>query len=202
MFSHKPNVNQLDNDDLKNKLLTSELTINVNSINQSQQMTLKQLCQASLNNNKSIIFTFTPGPFKSANELPKGWMDNKFAVGCSLQLSAFEKNYDGLNADVYAINLHNNDYQRELLAIKNIPHLKMISDEKNELTRLLNLPTFELEGKNYLKRFSLAINSQGVSQLFELPSSTNAITTTQHLNAVRDFTAPNLSNQSKLMFIP
>lgn len=180
--------------------LLSKLQVNVSSQSGSTKVGLDELFAKAKAADKSIIYTFTPGPFKSKDEMPKGWMETELAVGCTAQLTAFEKSYARLNAIIFAVNKHSSSYQcgsGGLLAMKKFNNLFMISDEKGELEKALDLKTITLEGKEYLKRFTVAIRPDGEFKLFGLSSPVNDEKAIKHIEEISQFLSPQLEQKEE-----
>jgi peroxiredoxin len=185
---------------LVTKLVNCTSQITVSSKNGMKSTTIQELLVEARKAKRAIVFTFTPGPFKSAEELPSDWMTTPAAVGCSAQLSAFEKAMKELKADIYAINKQTSGYQcgsAGLLAAKGFDHLQMISDAEGLLEKELDLPTFEVNGKRYLNRFSVVIKPDDNAKIFELPSPVDADKAQQHVALLTDFIHSELNNQDK-----
>lgn len=202
MFGNQVNESKsVSNEKLVENILKSELKVTVSSINGSENTSIKEILDKAKKSNKTVVFTFTPGPFKSAQELPIDWMKTDPAIGCTAQLCAFQKakgpqanqNQPTTRLDeaiVYAINKHNVSYQvgkEGLLAIKKLNDLFMLSDENGELENAFGLATISVNGKKYLERFSIAIKPNGAAQIFTLSSPVNDVKAAEHVEGVSRF---------------
>lgn len=198
------NVPVTDYKQIAEKLLKSEIEVEVSSIKGTQHKRIINLIKEAKEAKKSIIFTFTPGPFKSADELPKDWMSNSAAVGCTAQLTAFEKEVTQLDAIVYAVNKQSSEYQcgaSGLLAAKKLNNLNMISDKSGKIAEELGLPTIEVNEKSYLQRFSIVIKPNGKSCTLEFSSSAvNDMTAKDHIISIAKFIHPVLEESDRKSF--
>jgi peroxiredoxin len=57
---------------------------------------------------------------------------------------------------LYGLSTQDTQYQQEVHTRLHLPY-DLLSDEKHEFQRALNLPTFEWEGQNVIRRLTLAI---------------------------------------------
>jgi peroxiredoxin len=196
MFS-KPISSMQNDESIVDKILKSNLQIAVTSIDTLEVLGINEIIHAAIKSGKAIVFTVTPGPFKSAAELPPDWMQTPAAVGCTAQLTAFEKSFDELNAVVFAVNKQTSAYQQSLLAVKGLKNLLMISDATNTLQAALNLATLTVNGKNYDERLSVVIksneNGKLTGKLFEIASPVNDVKAAEHITAIKNFIAPQLA---------
>jgi peroxiredoxin len=66
---------------------------------------------------------------------------------------------------LFGLSTQDPDYQREATERLHLP-FAILSDEHLELTRTMNLPTFESSGMTLLKRFTLMVNDGIVEHVF------------------------------------
>ena len=100
--------------------------------------------------------------------LPENWNKIPGANGCTLQTCKFRDNYDdliGLNAVPIGISTQSVNYNKEMTNRLSVP-FDVLSDEKLELKDALNLPTFLVEDKIYLKRLTLIVEKKIVKKVF------------------------------------
>jgi peroxiredoxin len=92
--------------------------------------------------------------------LADGWDLIPGARGCTPETCAFRDHHADLLAAgasaVYGLSTQDSDYQRELADRLHLP-FSILSDTDLELTRALDLPTFEVGGRTLIKRLTLAI---------------------------------------------
>jgi len=95
--------------------------------------------------------------------VPDSWNAIPGARGCTPQACSFCDNMPELKSlgvsQIFGISTQSPDYQAEVHARLHLPY-DLLSDEKLEWQKALNLPTFEWEGKKVIRRLSMAI-SQG-----------------------------------------
>ena len=100
---------------------------------------------------------------------PDGWDAIPGARGCTPQSCAFRDHYRelrslGLNA-IYGLSTQSSAYQREAAERLHLP-FPLLSDEQLELTRAMNLPTFQVAEMTLLKRFTLIITDGQIEHVF------------------------------------
>ncbi len=91
------------------------------------------------------------------------------ARGCTPQTCAFRDHHADLLAAgasaVYGLSTQDTAYQRELAERLHLP-FSVLSDERLELTRALDLPTFEVAGETLIKRLALAIRDGEIERVW------------------------------------
>lgn len=96
--------------------------------------------------------TATPG-----QALPGDWDETPGARGCTPQACSFRDHkaeLDALGAGVYGVSAQTTAEQREAAGRLHLPYL-LLSDVNFRLAGALGLPTFELDGRRFLKRVTL-----------------------------------------------
>lgn len=68
-------------------------------------------------------------------------------------------------SQVYGISTQNPSYQAEVHERLGLPY-ELLSDEKLELQRALNLPVFEWEGSKVLRRVTMAVEGEMVVKVW------------------------------------
>ena len=117
---------------------------------------------------RTVVFCYPRTGLPDTPPAP-GWDDIPGARGCTPQACAFRDNYDELKAfgitEVFGLSTQDTAYQRE--AVQRL-HLQfpMLSDEKLELTRALNLPTFVVEGVTLTRRVTLILHAGTIEHVF------------------------------------
>lgn len=91
------------------------------------------------------------------------------ARGCTPQACSFRDLFADLRAagasHVFGLSTQTNSYQREMAERLHLP-FAVLSDEKLELTRALNLPTMEISGMILIKRLALIIDDARIVHVF------------------------------------
>jgi peroxiredoxin len=102
-------------------------------------------------------YPLTGRPYRG---LPEGWDETPGAHGCSTQSCAFrDYHHAELQAPgvrVFGLSTQDTGYQREAAGRLQLP-FALLNDEKLECTGALNLPTFEAEGRIFIRCLTLLI---------------------------------------------
>ena len=118
---------------------------------------------------RTVVFGYprTGEPGKIA--LVDDWDMIPGARGCTPQTCAFRDLFAELKAagtsHVFGLSTQSNDYQTEMASRLHLP-FPVLSDEKLELTRALNLPTMEVAGLTLIKRLALIIDDAKITHVF------------------------------------
>src|SRR6516165_11509403 len=95
-----------------------------------------------------IVYAY-PRTGRPGVENPEGWDMIPGARGCTPQSCSFRDHFAELKAlgidHVFGLSTQDPDYQREAAERLHLP-FAILSDEHLELTRAMNLPTFETSG--------------------------------------------------------
>ena len=116
----------------------------------------------------SIILYFYPMTGNPKKSLPKNWNNIPGARGCTPQTSSFVNNYyefTKLNAIPIGISSQSIIDIKEMTTRLKVPY-DILSDEKLILTKKLNLPTFEIDKKTYIKRLTLIVRKSIIKHVF------------------------------------
>jgi len=111
-------------------------------------------------------------------EPPKDWEQIPGAKGCTTQTLSFREKYDKFkkrNVRLFGLSTQTTEYQKEMVKRLDVP-FPILSDSDLKLTKLLNLPTFEVEGKILLKRLTMIVEDGVIVKVFYpvFPPSENA----------------------------
>lgn len=118
---------------------------------------------------RTVVFAYprTGEPGKIA--LVDDWDMIPGARGCTPQTCAFRDLFAELKAagasQVFGLSTQSNEYQTEMASRLHLP-FPVLSDEKLELTRALNLPTMEVAGLTLIKRLALVIDDAKIVHVF------------------------------------
>jgi len=110
----------------------------------------------------TVIYCY-PLTGRPNQEAPKEWEQIPGAKGCTPQTLSFKEKYDEFkkrNIKLFGLSTQTTEYQKEMVKRLDVP-FPILSDAELKLTKLLNLPTFEVEGKILLKRLTM-ITKDGV----------------------------------------
>jgi peroxiredoxin len=116
-----------------------------------------------------VVFAYprTGEPGKIA--LVDDWDMIPGARGCTPQTCAFRDLFAELKAagsqHVFGLSTQDNAYQTEMASRLHLP-FPVLSDEKLELTRALNLPTMQVAGLTLIKRMALIIDDARITYVF------------------------------------
>src|SRR6201998_1034649 len=91
------------------------------------------------------------------------------ARGCTPQTCAFRDLFAYLKAagasHVFGLSTQDNAYQTEMASRLHLP-FPVLSDEKLELTRALDLPTMEVAGLTMIKRLAMIVDDARIARVF------------------------------------
>lgn len=106
-----------------------------------------------------IVFCY-PRTGAPGEVVPPEWNNIPGARGCTPQACSFRENHPQLKSlgvrELYGLSTQDASYQQEVHARLRLPY-DLLSDERLEFQRALNLPTFEWQGQKVIKRLTLAI---------------------------------------------
>lgn len=113
------------------------------------------------------VYPLTGRPDKDV--IPEGWEDVPGARGCTPESRGFRSHYDELRDNgvgaVFGLSPQSREYQREARDRLDLP-FEMLSDAEWKLANELDLPTFTIEGDEYLKRLTLVISDGRIEHVF------------------------------------
>ena len=115
-----------------------------------------------------MILYFYPMTGRPDRPLPKNWNNIPGAKGCTFETCSFRDKYDEiitLNAVPIGISTQTVDDNKEMTTRLSVPY-DVVSDEKLELKNELNLPSFSIKEKVYLKRLTLIIEKKIIKKVF------------------------------------
>lgn len=118
---------------------------------------------------RTVIYVYPLTGRPDKDVIPEGWEEVPGARGCTPESRGFRSHYDELREngveDVYGLSTQSSEYQREARDRLDLP-FEMLSDAEWVLTNKINLPTFTIEGEEYLKRLTLVVSDNRVEHVF------------------------------------
>ena len=118
---------------------------------------------------KTVLYVYPLTGRPDEDLIPEGWEEVPGARGCTPESRGFRSHYDELRAngvgEVFGLSTQLSEYQREARDRLDLP-FEMLSDAEWELASELDLPTFTVEGANYLKRLTLVISDGRIEHVF------------------------------------
>lgn len=118
---------------------------------------------------RTVIYVYPLTGRPDEDVIPEGWEDVPGARGCTPESRGFRSHYDELRdngvGEVFGLSTQTSEYQREARDRLHLP-FEMLSDADRELTAELDLPTFTIEGDDYLKRLTLIVTDGRIEHVF------------------------------------
>jgi peroxiredoxin len=118
---------------------------------------------------RSVVFAYPRTGEPGKISLVDDWDMIPGARGCTPQTCSFRDLFAELKATgaqhVLGLSTQSNAYQTEMASRLHLP-FPVLSDEKLELTRALNLPTMEVAGLTLIKRLALIIDDARITHVF------------------------------------
>ena len=115
-----------------------------------------------------IILYFFPMTGRPDRLLPKDWNLIPGAKGCTSQTCSFRDKYDeiiSLNTVPIGVSTQSIEDLKEMTSRLSVP-FDILSDADLKLKNLLNLPTFSIKEKIYIKRLTLVIEKNLIKKVF------------------------------------
>jgi peroxiredoxin len=117
---------------------------------------------------RTVVYAY-PRTGRPGIDNPDGWDMIPGARGCTPQSCSFRDHFAELTAlgvdHLFGLSTQDPDYQREAAERLHLP-FAILSDQHLQLTRAMNLPTFETAGMTLLKRVTLIVDDGAVTQVF------------------------------------
>jgi peroxiredoxin len=118
---------------------------------------------------RTVVYVYPLTGRPDRDVIPEGWEDVPGARGCTPESRGFRSHYDDLRAngvgEVFGLSTQSSEYQREARDRLDLP-FEMLSDAAWELADALDLPTFAIEGEEYLKRVTLVVSDGEIERVF------------------------------------
>ena len=115
-----------------------------------------------------MVLYFYPMTGRPDKPLPDNWNNIPGAKGCTIETCLFRDKYDDiiiLNAVPIGISTQDIDHNKEMTTRLKIPY-DVLSDEKLELSNQLNIPTFSVDSKIFLKRITIIVEKKIIKKVF------------------------------------
>ena len=117
---------------------------------------------------RSVVYIY-PRTGVPGVPLPEGWDMIPGARGCTPQSCGFRDHFAELRslgvANVFGLSTQDTAYQKEAASRLHLP-FALLSDQKLEFTRALDLPTFMAAGMQLIKRMVLIVDSGTIGKVF------------------------------------
>jgi peroxiredoxin len=117
---------------------------------------------------RTVVYIY-PRTGEPGKPVPPEWDAIPGARGCTPQSCGFRDHFAELEAlgvgRLYGLSTQDSDYQREAVERLHLP-FAILSDAKLELTRALDLPTFEFNGMTLLKRMAWVVDDGLITKVF------------------------------------
>ncbi|MFC6989289.1 peroxiredoxin [Haloplanus sp. GCM10025708] len=118
---------------------------------------------------RTVIYVYPLTGRPDKDVIPEGWEDVPGARGCTPESRGFRSHYDELRdngvGEVFGLSTQSSEYQREARDRLHLP-FELLSDAEWELANELDLPTFTIEGEDYLKRLTLVVSEGRIEHVF------------------------------------
>jgi peroxiredoxin len=118
---------------------------------------------------RTVVFAYPRTGEPGKISLVDDWDMIPGARGCTPQTCSFRDLFKELKdagaSQVFGLSTQSNAYQAEMASRLHLP-FAVLSDEKLQLTRALNLPTMEVAGLTLIKRLALIIDSGRIRHVF------------------------------------
>jgi peroxiredoxin len=117
----------------------------------------------------SVVFAY-PRTGRPGEEPPggeAGWNAIPGARGCTPEACSFrdeKARFAERGARIFGLSTQDTDYQREAVERLHLPY-PILSDADLELTRALDLPTLEVEGMTLIRRVTLIVRDDVISDV-------------------------------------
>ncbi len=114
-----------------------------------------------------VVYVY-PATGVPGRALPAGWDRIPGARGCTPQSCAFRdsaRDLAELGATVFGLSAQSLDEQREFAARERLPY-PLLNDSEFRLADVLNLPTFEADGRRYYRRLTFVARGSRVAKVF------------------------------------
>ena len=117
---------------------------------------------------RAVVYVY-PRTGRPGQATPTGWDAIPGARGCTPQSCGFRDHFADLKqlgvAHLYGLSTQDAAYQREAVERLHLP-FAILSDADLKLTRVLDLPTFSVDGMTLIKRMAWVIDDGVITKVF------------------------------------
>ena len=116
----------------------------------------------------TLVLYVYPATGVPGRPLPDGWDEIPGARGCTPENCSFRdhaRELGELNARVHGLSAQSLEEQREFAERERMPYA-LLNDTRLSLARELDLPTFEVEGRELYKRLTLIAREGRIEKVF------------------------------------
>ncbi len=117
---------------------------------------------------RTVLYVY-PRSGEPGVAVPAGWDAIPGARGCTPEACGFRDHFAELRAagatSVYGLSSQSTDYQAEFAQRLGLP-FEILSDERRQLVRALNLPTFTAAGELLYKRLTMIVTAGRIEHAF------------------------------------
>lgn len=122
---------------------------------------------AEIKDRTTVLYCY-PMTGKPGEPLPPGWDTIPGARGCTPETCSFRDHHEEmtkLEARVFGLSTQSTQDQLEMAERLHVP-FEVLSDSDLALARALNLPTFEIEGRIFIKRLTMILRQGRIAHVF------------------------------------
>jgi peroxiredoxin len=127
----------------------------------------RSLNLAEIQSPTTVLYCY-PMTGRPGEPLPSGWDTIPGARGCTPETCSFRDHHQDmtkLGATVLGMSTQTTNDQREMVERLNVPY-EVLSDSELALTRALNLPTFAINQRIFIKRLTLILRQGCIAHVF------------------------------------
>lgn len=117
---------------------------------------------------RTVIYAYPRTGVPDEPKFFEGWEQIPGARGCTPESCAFRDHHAELKAagaGVFGLSTQDTAFQRDAVRRLHLP-FALLSDDRLELTRALNLPTFAVNGLTLMKRLTLVVRDGMIEKVF------------------------------------
>lgn len=118
---------------------------------------------------RTVIYVYPLTGRPDKDVIPDGWESVPGARGCTPESRGFRSHYEELQdngvEEVFGLSTQSSEYQLEARDRLELP-FELLSDSEWELVNELNLPTFTIEGDEYLERLTMIVSNGHIEHVF------------------------------------